>query len=114
MIEGLLTGGNTADISVADDLTAEVVGCYVIEDKGYDSDRHRNALMANNNTPVIPGRKNRKIPIEYDKKKYTLRKRVEFFFAKLKENKRLVVRYEKSDAAFLAFIALAAIKLHLC
>lgn len=109
-----MTGGNTADISVADELTAEVVGCHVIEDKGYDSDKHRNTLLANNNIPVIPGRKNRKVPIEYDQKKYALRKRVEFFFARLKENKRLVVRYEKSDTAFLAFIALAAIKLHLC
>jgi transposase len=114
VIEGLLTGGNKADISVADELTAEVVGCYVIEDKGYDSDKHRQTLASNNNIPVIPGRKNRKIPIEYDKEKYKLRKRIENFFAKLKENKRLAVRYEKSDSAFMAFIAMAAIKSHLC
>src|SRR3954462_6976774 len=37
IIEGFVTGGNQADISVADNLTAEVSGCYVIEDKGYDS-----------------------------------------------------------------------------
>ena len=114
MIEGFLTGGNKADISFADELTAEVVGCYVIEDKGYDSDKHRQTLASNNNIPVIPGRKNRKVPIEYDKKKYKLRTRIEYFFAKLKENKRLAVRYEKSDQAFLAFIAIAALKSYLC
>src|ERR1700682_3628580 len=38
VIEGLLTGGNISDITVADELTAEVVGCYVVEDMGYDSD----------------------------------------------------------------------------
>ena len=114
IIEAILTGGNKADISLANELTAEVVGCYVLGDKGYDSDKHRAALISNNNIPVIPGRKNRKITIEYDKEKYELRKKIEFFFARLKENRRLTVRYEKSDTIFLAFIAFAAIKQYLC
>ena len=114
IIEGLLTGGNRADISVADELTADVFGCFVIEDKGYDSDRHRRNLELNGNIPVIPGRKNRKEPIEYDKEKYSLRKKIENMFARLKENKRLAMRYEKSDLLFLAFIALATIKMNLC
>ena len=66
---------------------------------------------SNNNIPVIPGRKNRKIPIEYDKKIYALRKRIEMFFGKLKENKRLGMRFEKLDHTFLAFIALASLKI---
>ena len=37
IIECYLSGGNRADISCADDLTACVSGCYIIEDKGYDS-----------------------------------------------------------------------------
>lgn len=114
LIEVILTGGNKADINVADELTAEVVGCWVIEDKGYDSDKHRATLRSNSNIPVIPGRKNRKIPIEYDKEKYSLRKRVEFFFARLKENRRLAVRYEKADTMFLAFIAFGAMRQYLC
>ena len=61
VVEGMLTGGNIADISVANELTAEVVGCYVVEDMGYDSDAHRDFLRSNNNVPVIPGRKNRKV-----------------------------------------------------
>ena len=52
---------------MADNLTAEVSGCYVIEDKGYDSNAHRAYLLSNNNIPVIPGRKNRKEPILYEK-----------------------------------------------
>ena len=35
--ESYLTGDNRADISCADDLRASVSGCYIIEDKGYDS-----------------------------------------------------------------------------
>lgn len=35
-------------------------------------------------------------------------------FGRMKENKRLAMRYEKSDLIFMAFIALAAIKMNLC
>lgn len=114
IIDGFLTGGNTADISVADQLTADISGCYVIEDKGYDSNRHREYLTSNNNTPIIPGRKNRKEPILYDKIKYKLRLLIENFFAKLKENRRLAMRFDKLDNAFLAFIACPAIIPYLC
>jgi len=110
VVEGLLTGGNVSDITVADDITADIVGCHVIEDRGYDSDDHRRELESNNNVPVIPGRKNRKIEIIYDKALYKLRGGIERFFGKLKENRRLAVRYEKLDATFLGFIALAAVQ----
>ena len=39
---------------------------------------------------MIPGRKNRKIPIEYDKKIYALRKRIEMFFGAVQNG-----RYEE-------------------
>lgn len=112
-VEGMLTGGNVHDVTVADDLFEHVLGCYVVEDTGYDSDSHRGKLVANNNIPVIPGRKNRKIPIEYDKKIYKLRRRIEMFFGKIKENKRLAMRFDKLDETFLAFIALASLKIFL-
>ena len=109
-VEGMLTGGNTSDITVADDLTADVVGWYVGEDMGYDCDRHRRAWEANNKIPVSPGRKNRKVGVLYDKTVYKLRKRMEMFFGRSKENRRLVVRYEKLDATFLGFIAMAIVE----
>ncbi len=109
VVDGFLTGGNVSDITVADQLFENIYGCYVVEDMGYDSDTHRQFLCSQNNTPVIPGRKNRKTEIVYDKAIYSLRRRIEQFFGKIKENKRLAMRYEKSDLVFLAFIALAAI-----
>lgn len=114
IVEGYLSGGNRSDIACADDLTAHVSGCYIIEDKGYDSNRHRVYLESNNNIPVIPGRKNRIEHIAYDKDKFKLRSKIENFFAKLKENRRLALRFEKSDLCFLGFIAIAAIKYNLC
>ena len=110
VVEGLLTGGHVSDITVANALTADVVGCYVVEDRGYDCDRHRRELEANNNIPVIPGRKNRKVVVLYDKAVYKLRTRIEMLFGRIKENRRLVVRYEKLDATFLGFIAIAILK----
>jgi transposase len=114
IIEGFLTGGNRNDIAVAEELTTEIVGCYVIQDRGYDSNKNRQNLESQNNIAVIPGRKNRKIEIVYDKEKYKLRGAIERFFGKIKENRRLAMRYEKDDCSFLSFIAFAAIKLHLC
>jgi transposase len=111
LIEARLTGGNTADISVADEMMSDVVGCYVVEDMGYDSDAHRDFLRSQNNVPVIPGRKNRKVTIIYDKTIYRLRSGIERYFGKLKENKRICLRFDKEDRAFLSFIALAAIKI---
>jgi transposase len=110
IIEGFLSAGNVSDITVAESLVADVFCCHVVLDMGYDSDRFREVLRSQNNTPVIPGRKNRKVKIEYDKTIYKLRGSIERFFGKLKENKRLSMRFEKSDAVFLAFIALAIIK----
>ncbi len=78
---------------------------------GYDSDEHREYLKSNNNIPVIPGRKNRKISVTYDKILYKFRRKIEIFFGKLKENKRLAMRYDKSDQSFLGFIVLASIKI---
>lgn len=111
VVEGMLTGGNVADISVADCMMENVYGCYVIEDKGYDSYKHRTNLRSNNNIPVIPGRKNRKQPILYDKRLYKIRRKIEMLFGKLKENRRLAMRFDKADNAFLGFIALALIKI---
>ena len=111
IVEGMLSGGNVADISVTNQLFEGVYGCYVLEDKGYDSDAHREFLRSQNNVPVIPGRKNRRVKIKYNKELYKLRGGIEKLFEKLKENKRLSLRYDKSDSAFLGFIAMGAIKI---
>jgi hypothetical protein len=127
VVEGQLTGGNVADITMADTVTAEIVGCYVVEDMGYDSGPRE--LGVNNNVPVIPGRKNRKsLPRRRPgSQSFMTRKFIAgggasrcspacagAGFGKPKENRRLAVHYEKTDLAFLGFIALAAIKIHLC
>jgi transposase len=114
VMAGVLSAGNEHDATKAEELTKDIYDCYVIEDKGYDSDANRKKLEAQNNIPVIPGRKNRKIKIEYDKELYKKRNLIERVFGKIKENRRLAVRFEKSDMIFLAFITIAFLKINLC
>ena len=110
IVEGMLTGGEAHDITVAEQLFADVFGCYALADRGYDSDLFRAFLYSHNCEPVIPGRRNRKQPVMYNKALYKKRGMIERLFGKIKENKRMVMRFEKSDTVFLAFIACAIIK----
>lgn len=84
-------------------LSTEVVSCYIIEDKDYDGHKHRVYLTSSNNIPVIPGRRNRVEHIAYDKDKFKQRTKIENFFAILKENRRLALRFEKSYLVSLVF-----------
>jgi len=109
IVEGFLTGGESHDVAVAQQLLGDVVGCKVLADRGYDSNSFRSFLIGGNCDPVIPGRKNRKEKIEYDKVLYKKRGLIERIFGKIKENRRLAMRFEKSDNVFMAFIATAFI-----
>ena len=111
LVEGLLTGGEVHDVRVAAELSEQIIGCAVIADRGCDSNEFRRELEGNNNEAVIPGRKNRREEIAYDKENYKKRGLIERIFGKLKENRRLTVRYEKSDINFLGFIFIAFLKI---
>lgn len=53
---------------------------------------------------VIPARKNRKEPREYDPHCYKERHLVECFFNKIKHYRRLFSRFEKLDQRHLGFL----------
>ncbi|MDR0475125.1 MAG: transposase [Treponema sp.] len=50
----------------------------------------------------------------YDRQLYKKRGLIERIFGKVKENRRLTVRFEKSDVNFMGFIIFAFIKINLC
>ena len=81
---------------------------HAIMDKGYDSDRIREQLIAHDVVPVIPPKSNRTASIGYDHDLYKLREKVERFFNNLKQFRRIATRYEKLSQTFLAFIHLVA------
>jgi transposase len=100
----ILTPGQRNDITQAIPLTEELFNLFVLGDKGYDSDAFIKHLQKNNCSPVIPSRKNRKEPREYDTFLYQDRNRIECFFGKIKQFRRIASRFEKSAEAFLALI----------
>jgi transposase len=61
----------------------------LIADRGYDGDWFREALSNREIEPCIPGRKNRKEPVEYDTETYRQRNRVERMFGRLKGWRRI-------------------------
>jgi putative transposase len=79
-----------------------------VMDKGYDSNHIRDKLKENNMNPVIPPKSNRTESIDYDKDKYKLREKVERFFNRLKQFRRIATRYDKLGNIFLAFIHIVA------
>jgi transposase len=76
--------------------------------RGYESNHIRDTLEKAQILPVIPPKKNRKTCLEDDQEKYKLREKIERFFAKLQQFRRIATRYEKLGSTFLAFIHLTA------
>ena len=84
-----------------------------IADKGYDADSVRSCTRAQGAIPHIPNRSNRKKKYCWKKALYRERNRVERFFNKLKNFRRIGTRYDKLGANFFAFIQLASIRIFL-
>jgi len=101
----LVTPGQRSDFTKASELIKGPTGSYIIGDKGYDSDELRAQVYAQNCTPVIPGKSNRKVAIEYDKHIYKERHVVECFFSKIKQFRRTFSRFDKSVRNFGAFLS---------
>ena len=102
------------DCRVAAELVEGITDTSVIADKAFDTNKFRELLEICGNEAVIRSKKTRKVKIPYDKFLYKLRGFIERIFGKLKENRRLSIRFEKSDLNFLNMIILGFIKINLC
>jgi transposase len=80
----------------------------LIADHGYDSGRFRAALAERGITPCIPSTRSRKVPIPHDATLYRQRHRIEIMFGRLKDWRRIAMRYDRCAHTFLAAITLAA------
>jgi len=105
-----LTAGNVSDITMAGPLmdAAGRVRC-LIADKGYDANALRRRLRTEGAQVVIPGRSNRKAPIDCDETRYKGRWRIEAAFCRLKDFRRVATRYDKLARNFLSAVALATL-----
>jgi transposase len=105
----LLTAGQEADVTQAENLIRGVPIEVVIGDKGYDSKKVVEAIQARGAEAVIPSLSTRKEQREYDKEKYKDRNLAERFWGKIKQYRRVATRYEKTARNFLAFVHVASI-----
>ncbi len=104
-----LTGGQAHDLDGADALLAGIAAPTVIAHKGYDAEARVLApLREAGKVAVIPPKRHRKEPREYDRDLYAARHLVEHFFARLKQSRRIATRYDKRKRNFLAAVYLAA------
>ena len=86
---------------------------WLLADRGYDADWLRDALEDKGIQACIPGRKSRKKPAKYDKRRDKRRNRIEIMFGRLKDWRRVATRYDRCPETYLSAIALAATVLFL-
>jgi transposase len=104
-----LTPGQAHDLDGADALLPGTPAATVIADKAYDAqERVIDPLLDAGKNVVIPPKRCRKQPRDYDKHLYRTRHLIEQFFNKLKQYRSIATRYDKTARNFLGAIHLAA------
>ena len=109
----LLSAGNVSDAQ-AGQLLLETLGkqentVNLLMDRAYQDNKTRLTAWELKFNPVVPPKRNRVKPWEYDRELYKRRNEVERFFRRLKAYRGISTRYDKRDIMFTAFIWLACI-----
>ena len=108
-IRFFMTAGQVSDYTGAAALLSSLPKAdWLLADRGYDADWFREALQDTGICACIPGRKQRKAPVKYDKRRYKRRNRIEIMFGRLKDWRRVATRYDRCPKAFFSAVALAA------
>jgi transposase len=105
-----LSPGQAADVAHASPLIDGLQFDALLADKGYDADWLVDLVESTHRAEaVIPPRKGRKRPRDYDQHVYKQRNLVERFIGWAKHFRRAATRYEKTARNFLAVWNFAAI-----
>ena len=101
----LLGPGQQADCSRAGELLRAAAGAgHVLADKGYDTDSVLQLVAGLGADVVIPSKKDRLVPRHIDHNLYRDRNKIERFFSRLKQFRRLATRYDKTASSFLGML----------
>ena len=108
-----LSGGNCHDapqgrISI-ENIGDSYLGIPYLMDRAYEGDKTRELCQSFGHKPVVPPKKNRINPWEYDHELYKQRNIIERLFRWLKAFRRVCTRYDKLDVIFLSFVQIACI-----
>ena len=104
----ILSVGQRADITQAKSLLAGYETNAVLADRGYDANELIDWLEQAHTEVVIPAKKNRLVDRRIDENLYKDRNKVERYFNKLKQYRRVATRYEKTALSFAGFVYLAS------
>ena len=85
----------------------------LLADRGYDADWIRELAMKKGAWAKIPPKSNRSDPICFSSLSLPRSNRVERFFNRIKQCRRVATRYDRLAANYLAFVQLASIRLWL-
>lgn len=83
--------------------------CWLLADRGFDSDPFRERLEDQGVRACIPPRSGRHWPSRFSRRLYRQRYTVENFFARIKRLRRIATRYEKLADHYLGFLLFAAV-----
>ena len=106
----VITPGQAHDVTAFPALMQEL-DCdpeQLLGDKGYDSNAVRQEIEDRGGEALIPSTASRKIQRTVDKAIYALRNRIERFFNRLKNSRRVATRYDKLARNFLAAVQLVS------
>ncbi len=73
----------------------------MLMDRAYKDEAMRQAVLYSGFIPVVPPKKNRRSPWEYDKELYKRRNEIERYFRRLKRFHKVFTRYDKLENFFL-------------
>ncbi len=97
----------------APDLIEGLPAENVLADRAYDADNLFDKILDQGGEVVIPPRRHRRFQHAFDKAIYKERNRVERFFSRIKQCRRIATRYDKRAHTFMGFVILASIMLWL-
>ena len=109
----VITPGQAHDVTAFPALMQEI-DCdpeQMLGDKGYDSEAVRREIEQRGGQAAIPSTATRKVQHAVDKVLYALRNRIERFFNRAKNSRRVATRYDKLMESFAAFVLLACIRI---
>jgi len=105
-----VTGGQVHDNQVVGELFASTQPALAVTaDKAYDSKGVRQQIKDDGAVPVIPSRSNALRKARCPKRIYRQRHKIENFFCRIKDWRRLATRYDKLARNFLAATSLVAV-----
>lgn len=82
-------------------------------DRAYEGDPTRLPAESFGLTPVVPPKRNRTAPWDYDREAYKGRNMVERVFNRMKHHRKAATRYDRLDETFLANLQLIPIAVYL-